>query len=329
MDPNNSHMSNKSGPDILKREFEHDKAQVANPKGKAHLEVSYPSGLGENVHSDQSESVLGESSRLPMEAAVASVVSEAPIGVKLPILSNKPLPGQATELLASNSVVSHPNREGESFSKVDLRTTVEPRQPGHLEIVGSGSNPVMSTQEIMLLTGDDHLASHRHLHRPQWEASNHFFPLSNLDREGDPWSKEEVEDVFMETHPEVNYGSASQTGMMFSGVELVNGLQNGGSELLLLPWEQSGADSSVSGSGGQESGPLECVPLSWRDPKAVKDKVLTKVDEEGEQTKWVSTLMKSFCNMMGFPIVTQEAQCVALFHLPEQECLKVVNDGCV
>ena len=64
MDPNNSHMSNKSGPDILKREFEHDKAQVANPKGKAHLEVSYPSGLGENVHSDQSESVLGESSRL-------------------------------------------------------------------------------------------------------------------------------------------------------------------------------------------------------------------------------------------------------------------------
>ena len=57
---------------------------------------------------------------------MASVVSEAPIGVKLPILSNKPLPGQATELLASNSVVSHPNREGESFSKVDLRTTVEP-----------------------------------------------------------------------------------------------------------------------------------------------------------------------------------------------------------
>ena len=86
----------------------------------------------------------------------------------------------------------------------------------------------MSTQEIKLLTGDDHLASHGHLHRPQWEASNRFSLLSNLDREGDPWSKEEVEDVFMETHPEVNYGSASQTGMMFSGVELVNGLQNGG-----------------------------------------------------------------------------------------------------
>ena len=48
------------------------------------------------------------------------------------------------------------------------------KQPGYLEIMGSGSNPVMSTQEIKLLTSDDHLASHGHLHRPQWEASNRF-----------------------------------------------------------------------------------------------------------------------------------------------------------
>ena len=51
--------------------------------------------------------------------------------------------------------------------------------------------------------------------------------LSNLDREGDPWSEEEVEDVFTESHPEVNDGGAFQTGMMFSGVELVDGLQKG------------------------------------------------------------------------------------------------------
>nr|POE44929.1 hypothetical protein CFP56_79735 [Quercus suber] len=221
-----------------------------------------------------------------MEAAAALVVSEAPMGAISPILSNKPLPGQATELLASNPVVSHPDREGESFSEVDQRTTVEPRQPGHLEVVGSGSNPVMSTQEIMLLIGDDHLAFHRRLHRPRWEASNRFSPLSNLDREGDPWSKEEKEVVFTEAHPEVNKGGASQTGMMFSGVELVDGLQNGGLELFLLPWEQSGVDTGVFGSGGQESGPLECVPMCWWDPKAVKDKVLTRVDEEGEQLKY-------------------------------------------
>ena len=221
-----------------------------------------------------------------MEVAAASVVSEAPMGAISPILSNKPLPGQVTELFASNPVVSHPDGEGESFSEVNLRTTVELRQPGHLEVVGSGSNSVMSTQEIMLLIGDDHLAFHRCLHRPWWEASNRFSPLSNLDREGDPWSKEEKEVVFTEAHPEVNEGGASQIGMMFSGVEFVDGLQNGGLELLLLPWEQSGVDTSVSGSGGQESGPLECVPLSRGDPKAVKDKVLTRVDEEGEQLKY-------------------------------------------
>ena len=89
MNLNNSHMSNKSGPDVLKSESKHDKAQVANPRGKAHLEVSYPCDLGVSVHSNQSESVVGKSSRLPMESTVVSVVSEAPI------------PDQATELLTS------------------------------------------------------------------------------------------------------------------------------------------------------------------------------------------------------------------------------------
>ena len=36
-------------------------------------------------------------------------------------------------------------------------------------------------------------------------------------------------------------------------------------------------------------------------------------------------LMKDFCNMVGFPIVKHEAQCLALFRLLEQEFLKVID----
>ena len=32
---------------------------------------------------------------------------------------------------------------------------------------------------------------------------------------------------------------------------------------------------------------------------------------------WVSQLMKDFCNMVGFPIVKHEAQCLPLFRLLE------------
>ena len=112
--------------------------------------------------------------------------------------------------------------------------------------------------------------------------------------------------------------------MMLSGAESIDGLQNGELELLFLPWKQSGVDTNVSVSGEKESGPMECVPLSRWDPWAIKDKVLLMVEEEGdfevtrvEQSKWVSTMMNSFCKIMGFPIVRREAQCVALFHLLE------------
>ena len=37
--------------------------------------------------------------------------------------------------------------------------------------------------------------------------------------------------------------------------------------------------------------------------------------------------MKNFCNLVGFPIVKHEAQCLALFRILEQECLKVNDDG--
>ena len=48
---------------------------------------------------------------------------------------------------------------------------------------------------------------------------------------------------------------------------------------------------------------------------------------ETENSKWVSQLLKSFCKLVGFPIVKHEAQCVALFRLLERECIAVRNDG--
>ena len=37
--------------------------------------------------------------------------------------------------------------------------------------------------------------------------------------------------------------------------------------------------------------------------------------------------MNNFCKMVGFPIEKHETQCLALFCLLEQECLKVNDDG--
>ena len=52
-----------------------------------------------------------------------------------------------------------------------------------------------------------------------------------------------MEDVFTKSHPEVNSGGVSQTCMLSLGCIM------GGSELLLLSWEQSEVVSSVSRSG--------------------------------------------------------------------------------
>ena len=49
--------------------------------------------------------------------------------------------------------------------------------------------------------------------------------------------------------------------------------------------------------------------------------------KSGPPADWVSKLMKKFCKMVGFPIVKHEAQCLALFRILEQECLKVNDDG--
>ena len=66
----------------------------------------------------------------------------------------------------------------------------------------------------------------------------------------------------------------------------------------------SGADTRVLGNGENNNNPLECVSLAcW----------VLRVAEEGEivaskveHSKW-STMMKSFCKMVSFPIVKHEA----------------------
>ena len=79
---------------------------------------------------------------------------------------------------------------------------------------------------------------------------------------------------------------------------------------------------------------LECDPLSWWESNDLRELVLVQDSTEGTQvlesrppSNWVSQLMKNFCNLVGFPIVKHEAQCLALFRLLEQECLKVIEVG--
>ena len=136
--------------------------------------------------------------------------------------------------------------------------------------------------------------------------------MNFIGREGDPWS-EEVEDVFTEL---LSISDKEECDSQIGMTALVA--------------------AYADGIGENNYSPLECVPLSCWVPRVVEDLALSKVDEEGEfdaskvkHSKWVSTMMKSFCKMVGFPIVKHEAHCVALFCLLEQECLEVAKDGCI
>ena len=46
-----------------------------------------------------------------------------------------------------------------------------------------------------------------------------------------------------------------------------------------------------------------------------------------KNSKWVCSSMKNFCRIVGFPIVKHEDQCLALFHLLEQDYIDVVTVG--
>ena len=43
--------------------------------------------------------------------------------------------------------------------------------------------------------------------------------------------------------------------------------------------------------------------------------------------KWICSLMKNFCRIVGFPIVEHEDQCLVLFCLLEQDYFDVVSVG--
>uniref|UniRef100_A0A7N2R375 Uncharacterized protein n=1 Tax=Quercus lobata TaxID=97700 RepID=A0A7N2R375_QUELO len=95
-----------------------------------------------------------------------------------------------------------------------------------------------------------------------------------------------------------------------------------------------GADNYGGGSGVKDNCLLECNPLTRWDPNTLGEVVLVQDDAGGAQvaetepiSSWVSQLMKDFCNMVGFPIVKHEVQCLTLFRLLEQECLKVIDVG--
>nr|POE53981.1 hypothetical protein CFP56_59113 [Quercus suber] len=84
----------------------------------------------------------------------------------------------------------------------------------------------------------------------------------------------------------------------------------------------------------EESCSLDCPPLSRWDPNEQRKLGVAQEVEEGElleseeiNSKWVVSLMKRIYKIVGFPIVKHEAQCLALFHLLEQDCVDVVNSG--
>lgn len=137
----------------------------------------------------------------------------------------------------------------------DPRNKVGSISPGQLEGTDKGSHPAVMSPKNTSISGNP-------IHCHQWKVSNQFSPLGNLGREGDPWS-EEVEEVFTEV-PSISdkEGCDSQIGMTASEAAYADGMQNCESELLFLPWGQSGADTKNSGNGENNSSPLECVSLS-------------------------------------------------------------------
>ena len=115
--------------------------------------------------------------------------------------------------------------------------------------------------------------------------------------------------------------------MMFSGVELVDGLQKGWSFCFFH-------GSKVE---------LTLVFLVLGSKRVVLCSVCHCLGGILRQLRircWLGLMKRvnswntvyndeKFLQNGGFPIVRHESQCVALFHLVEQECIEVVNDGCI
>ena len=155
--------------------------------------------------------------------------------------------------------------------------------------------------------------SHR---RHQWAKNNRFSPLSDLGNEmGTKFGEGEDRVEAVRTVASVRL-SPNDSGPLF------------------LPWNNSGVDNCDGGNGVKNNCLLECNLETRWNPNSNGEVVLIQDDIGGVQvaetkpnSSWVSQLMKDFCNMVGFPIVKHEVQCLALFRLLEQECLKVIDDG--
>ena len=171
INPHTSHKAIESGPVFFKNISGHEKAHLADPRGMAHVDVSYPVGVGMSVHCDKREGAVGESSRPPMESTVVSEMPEAPTGVK----SALPSPDQAPVLPASNPVASHPDMEGDIVAP---STTVESRHPGSNRFALPLPSGVTGEMESPILNNGSQ--SHR---RHQWVNQNRFSPLSELGNE--------------------------------------------------------------------------------------------------------------------------------------------------
>ena len=167
----------------------------------------------------------------------------------------------------------------------------------------------------------------------QWVDQNWFFPFSDMGNETgfcfgerDAFTEVSSEGGDQWCNPQADFVSPRS----LDGVEL---LQDG-LEPLLLQWKHSGVNSSGFFHGEEESCSLDCPPLSRWDSNGQSELVVTLEVEEGEilglevvNSKLVVSLMKSFCKNVGFPIVKHEGQCLALFHLLEQDFVDVDNSG--
>ena len=101
---------------------------------------------------------------------------------------------------------------------------------------------------------------------------------------------------------------------------------------LLSQWKHRAVDLIGFFHGEDENDFLECSPLSKWDPNGHKELEVIQEGNEGEfqgsaevNSKWVCSMMKFFCRIVGFPIVKHEDQCLALFRLLEQDYIDVVN----
>ena len=159
--------------------------------------------------------------------------------------------------------------------------------------------------------------------RHQGAAQNSFSHLLGLGSEEGLYFGEKDESMMVS-------GVKGEKWSHLDGVEM---LQEG-PEHPLLQWKHSEVNSSGLFHGEDENGSLECSPLSKWDPNDHKELEVIQEGGEGEvrgsavkNSKWVCSLMKNFCRIVGFPIVKHEDQCLALFRLLEQDCVDVVSVG--